>query len=155
MNEDETDDRDSELYQISILSTCDFFSSRRSVKQIQTRTENSYQSIESVYKTEFVSAMSVLIVDVFYFDFDEQKFESVEQRMKMMSFEEKKKIIDLSLCSLRFRKDVVQFKANMLERDKKFRELTNTADYSHLKYNDLSVEESHKQINSIVASIRR
>lgn len=155
VTEDETGGKDSELYQVSILPACDFFSSRRPVKQIQTRTEGSHQLVESVYKAESVSAMSVFTVDLFYFDFDGQKFGPVEQRMEMVSFEGEKRITDLPLYPLRFRKDAAQFKANMLERGKKFRGLANTADYPHREYNGLSVVEPQEQVKPIVASIRR
>lgn len=72
--ESDSSEKGFELYQVSVLPACDFFSSRRPVKQIQTRTEGSHQLVESVYKEEAVSAMSVFTVDVFYFDFDGQKF---------------------------------------------------------------------------------
>lgn len=147
VTEDETSGKAPELYQVSILPACDFFSSRRPVKQIQTRTEGSHQLVESVYKAESVSAMSVFTVDLFYFDFDGQKFGPVEQRMEMVSYEGEKKITDLPLYPLRFRKDSAQLKAKMLKRGEKFHGLSNIADYPHREYNGLSVVEPQEQVS--------
>ena len=145
--EDECTGRGIELYQVSILPACDSFSSTRPVKQIQTKTEGSHQLVESVYKEETLSAMSVFTVDVFYFDFDGQKFGPVERRMELVSYEGEKNILDLPLYPLRFRKDCSQFKAMMLARGKKFRELSTANDYSHREYNGLSVGEPQEQVS--------
>ncbi|KAK4697809.1 hypothetical protein P7C71_g314, partial [Lecanoromycetidae sp. Uapishka_2] len=148
--EEESSGRGLELYQLSILPACDVFSSRRPVKQIQTRTEGSQHLVESVYKEEVVSAMSIFTVDVFYFDFDGQKFGPVEKRMQLASFEGEKKITDLPMYPLRFRKDASEFEAKMLERGQKFRELSNTIEYPHREYNGLSIGEPQEQIDSQV-----
>lgn len=145
--EDESSGKGLELYQVSILPACDLFSSRRPVKQIQTRTEGSHQLVESVYKEEAISAMSVFSVDVFYFDFDGQKFGPVEQRIQLVSYEGEKRITDLPLCPLRFRKDAAQFRAKMLARGEKFRELSITNDYPHREYSGLSVGEPQEQVS--------
>jgi hypothetical protein len=145
--EDESSGRGLELYQVSILPACDFFSSRRPVKQIQARTEGSHQLVESVYKEEAVSAMSVFTVDVFYFDFDGQKFGPVEKRMQLVSYEGEKIVTDLPLYPLRFRQDAAQFKARMLARGETFRELSHTNDYPHREYNGLSVGEPQEQVS--------
>ena len=145
--EDECTGRGIELYQVSILPACDSFSSRRPVKQIQTKTEGSHQLVESVYKEEALSAMSVFTVDVFYFDFDGQKFGPVERRMELVSYEGEKNILDLPLYPLRFRKYCSQFKAMMLARGKKFRELSTANNYPHREYNGLSVGEPQEQVS--------
>ncbi|KAL9606341.1 MAG: hypothetical protein Q9179_000467 [Wetmoreana sp. 5 TL-2023] len=134
------------LYQVSILPAADIFSSRRPVKEISTRTEGSHQLVESVYKEEAVSAMSVFTVDVFFFDFDGQKFGPVERRMRLVSFEGEKAIVDLPLYPLRFHKDADQLKATMLQRGMKFRELSATNEYPHREYNGLSVHEPQEQV---------
>ncbi|KAL8688805.1 MAG: hypothetical protein Q9218_005370 [Villophora microphyllina] len=148
--ESDSSDRGLELYQVSILPATDFFSSRRPVKQIQTKTEGSHQLVESVYKEETVSAMSVFTVDVFYFDFDGQKFGPVEKRLQLVSYEGEKNIVDLPLYPLRFRKDAAQFKDMMLERGRKFQELSIPNVYPHREYNGLSVGEPQEQIDSQV-----
>lgn len=145
--EDECTGRGLELYQVSILPACDSFSSRRPVKQIQTKTEGSHQLVESVYKEEALSAMSVFTVDVFYFDFDGQKFGPVERRMQLVSYEGEKNILDLPLYPLRLRKDSAKFKAMMLGRGMKFRELSTTNEYPHREYNGLSVGEPQEQVS--------
>jgi len=145
--EDECSGRGLELYQISILPACDFFSSRRPVKQTQTRIEGSHQLVESVYKEEAVSAPRVFTVDVFYFDFDGQKFGPVEERMQLVSYKGEKNITDLPLYPLRFHKDAVQFKATMLARGETFREFSHKNDYPHREYNGLSVGEPQEQVS--------
>ena len=145
--EDEYTGRGLELYQVSILPACDSFSSRRPVKQIQTKTEGSHQLVESVYKEETLSAMSVFTVDVFYFDFDGQKFGPVERRMQLVSYEGEKNILDLPLYPLRLRKDSARFKDMMLGRGMKFRELSTTNEYPHREYNGLSVGEPQEQVS--------
>lgn len=154
--ESESSERGLELYQVAILPACDFFSSRRPVKQIQTRMEGSHQLVESVYKEEVVSAMSVFTVDVFYFDFDGQKFGPVEKRIKLVSYEGEKNILDLPLYPLRFHKDATGFKDSMLQRGMKFRELSAPNEYPHREYDGLSAGEPQEQVsryNSI--SIKR
>ncbi|KAL8850890.1 MAG: hypothetical protein Q9221_004203 [Calogaya cf. arnoldii] len=139
-----------ELYQVSILPAADIFSSRRPVKEISTRTEGSHKLVESVYKEEANSAMSVFSVDVFYFDFDGQRFGPVERRLHLVSYEGEKNILDLPLYPLRFHKDAEQLKAMMLERGNKYRELSAANKYPHREYNGLSVGEPQEQIDSQV-----
>ncbi|KAL8759679.1 MAG: hypothetical protein Q9184_003542 [Pyrenodesmia sp. 2 TL-2023] len=138
--ESDSSERSLELYQVAILPACDFFSSRRPVKQIQTKTEGSHQFVESVYGEESVSAMSVFTIDAFFFDFDGQKFGPVERRLELVSFEGERNIVDLSLYPLRFRKDAAQFKNMMLGRGMKFRELSIPNVYPHREYNGLSID---------------
>ncbi|KAL8726302.1 MAG: hypothetical protein Q9166_006804 [cf. Caloplaca sp. 2 TL-2023] len=142
--------KDLELYQVSILPAADFFSSRRPVKEISTRTEGSHHLVESVYKEEAISAMSVFTIDVFYFDFDGQKFGPVERHMHLVSYEGEKNIVDLSMYPLRFHKDADQIKTMMLSRGMKFRELSAANEYPHREYNGLSVGEPREQIDSQV-----
>ncbi|KAL8640750.1 MAG: hypothetical protein Q9228_002361 [Teloschistes exilis] len=150
VSESESSDRGLELYQVAILPACDFFSSRRPVKQIQTKTEGSHQLVESVYREESVSAMNVYTVDVFYCDFDGQKFGPVEKRLQLVSYEGEKSIVDLPLHPLRFRKDADQFKHMMLERGRKFQDLSIPNVYPHREYNGLSIGEPQEQIDSQV-----
>ncbi|KAL9005183.1 MAG: hypothetical protein Q9188_002019 [Gyalolechia gomerana] len=148
--ESESSERSLELYQVSILPAADFFSSRRPVKEISTRTEGSQHLVESVYKEESVSAMSVFQVDVFYFDFDGQKFGPVERRLELASYEGEKNIVDLPIYPLRYHKNADQFMATMLARGKKFRELATPNEYPHRDYSGLSVGEPQEQIDSQV-----
>ncbi|KAI4190745.1 MAG: hypothetical protein L6R41_000607 [Letrouitia leprolyta] len=148
--ESQSSERSLELYQVSILPAADFFSSRRPVKEISTRTEGSQHLVESVYKEEAVSAMSVFKVDVFYFDFDGQKFGPVEKRLELVSYEGEKNITDLPIYPLRFHKNADQFVAMMLARGEKFRELAIPNEYPHREYNGLSVGEPQEQIDSQV-----
>ncbi|KAL8721256.1 MAG: hypothetical protein Q9225_002033 [Loekoesia sp. 1 TL-2023] len=143
--ESESTERRLELYQVSILPAADFFSTRRPVKEISTRTEGSQHLVESVYKEEAVSAMSVFKVDVFYFDFDGQKFGPVERRLQLVSYEGEKNIVDLPIYPLRFHKDAARFEAMMLERGMKFRELSTTQEYPHREYSGLSIGEPQEQ----------
>lgn len=143
--ESDSSERSLELYQVAILPACDFFSSRRPVKQIQTKTEGSHQFVESVYGEESVGAMSVFTIDAFFFDFDGQKFGPVERRLELVSFEGERNIVDLSLYPLRFRQDAAQFKDMMLGRGMKFRELSIPNVYPHREYNGLSVGEPQEQ----------
>lgn len=136
-----------ELYQVSILPAADIFSSRRPVKEISTRTEGSHKMVESVYKEEVNSAMSVFTVDVFYFDFDGQRFGPVERRLHLVSYEGEKNILDLPLYPLRFHKDAEKLRALMLERGNKFRELSAANEYPHREYNGLSVGEPQEQVS--------
>ncbi|KAL8868256.1 MAG: hypothetical protein Q9174_005108 [Haloplaca sp. 1 TL-2023] len=142
----DSNDRGLELYQIAILPACDVFSSRRQVKQIQTKTEGSHQMVESVYGEEANSAMSVFTVDVFYFDFDGQKFGPVERRLEIVNFEGEKNIVDLPLYPLRFMDDASNFKDMMLARGKKFQQLSMANEYPHREYNGLSVGEPQEQV---------
>ena len=151
--ESESNERGLELYQVSILPAADFFSSRRPVKEISTRTEGSQHLVESVYKEEAVSAMSVFNVDVFYFDFDGSNYGPVERRLQLVSYEGEKNITDLPLYPLRFHKDAEQFKAMMLARGMKFRELSIPNEYPHREYNGLSVGEPQEQVSKATASI--
>lgn len=144
--ESQSSERSLELYQVSILPAADFFSSRRPVKEISTRTEGSQHLVESVYKEEAVSAMSVFKVDVFYFDFDGQKFGPVEKRLELVSYEGEKNITDLPIYPLRFHKNADQFVAMMLARGEKFRELAIPNEYPHREYNGLSVGEPQEQV---------
>ncbi|KAL8687148.1 MAG: hypothetical protein Q9224_005239, partial [Gallowayella concinna] len=148
--ESESGETGLELYQVSILPAADFFSSRRPVKQIQTKSEGSHQTVESVYREQSVSAMSVFTVDVFYFDFDGQRFGPVERRMDLVSYEGEKNIVDLPLYPLRFHKNADQLRAMMLGRGVKFRELSIPNEYPHCEYNGLSVGEPQEQIDSQV-----
>ena len=145
--ENESGERGLELYQVSILPACEVFSSRRPVKSISTRTEGSHQLVESVYKEEAISAMSMFTVDVFYFDFDGQRFGPVEKRLQLMSFEGEKNIVDLPIYPLRYHKDADQFKEAMLARGKKFRELSAANTYPHREYNGLSMGEPQEQVS--------
>ncbi|KAL8902500.1 MAG: hypothetical protein Q9207_004657 [Kuettlingeria erythrocarpa] len=150
--ESDFSERSLELYQVAILPACDFFSSRRPVKQIQTKTEGSHQFVESVYGEESVSAMSVFTIDAFFFDFDGQKFGPVERRLELVSFEGERNIVDLPLYPLRFRRDAAQFKNMMLGRGMKFRELSIPNVYPHREYNGLSVGEPQEQASPPPAS---
>ncbi|KAL9018868.1 MAG: hypothetical protein Q9185_003839 [Variospora sp. 1 TL-2023] len=150
VSESGSSDRNLELYQVSILPAADFFSSRRPVKEISTRTEGSQHLIESVYKQETVSAMSVFTVDVFYFDFDGQRFGPVERRLELASYEGEKNILDLPIYPLRFHSDAEGFMDTMLARGQKFRELSIPNQYPHREYSGLSVGEPQEQIDSQV-----
>ena len=147
--ESESPEKSLELYQVAILPAADIFSSRRAVKQIQTKTEGTHQFVESVYQEEKDSAMSVFNVDVFYFDFDGQNFGPVERRIPLVSFEGEKNILELPLYPLRFREDAYRIKDTMLERGKKFRELSIPNQYPHREYNGLSVGEPQEQVSHI------
>ena len=147
VTESESQEKGFELYQVSILPAADIFSSRRPVKQIQTKTEGSHQFVESVYQQETDSAMSVFNVDVFYFDFDGQNFGPVERRLSLVSYEGEKSIVDLPLYPLRFRQDSAHIKDIMLKRGKKFRELSIPNQFPHREYNGLSVGEPQEQVS--------
>lgn len=147
VTESESQEKGFELYQVSILPAADIFSSRRPVKQIQTKTEGSHQFVESVYQQGTDSAMSVFNVDVFYFDFDGQNFGPVERRLSLVSYEGEKSILDLPLYPLRFCQDAVHIKDIMLKRGKKFRELSIPNQFPHREYNGLSVGEPQEQVS--------
>ncbi|KAL8993104.1 MAG: hypothetical protein Q9169_006595, partial [Polycauliona sp. 2 TL-2023] len=141
-------DKSPEIYQVSILPAADIFSSQRPVKEISTRTEGSHKIVESVYKEEANSAMKTFTVDVFYFDFDGQRFGPVERRLHLVSYEGDKNILDLPLYPLRFHKEAEKLTATMLERGNKFRELAAANTYPHREYNGLSVGEPQEQLDS-------
>ncbi|KAL8673281.1 MAG: hypothetical protein Q9168_002279 [Polycauliona sp. 1 TL-2023] len=143
-------DKGPEIYQVSILPAADIFSSQRPVAEISTRTEGSHKIVESVYKEEVNSAMSVFTVDAFYFDFDGQRFGPVERRLHLVSYEGDKNILDLPLYPLRFHPDGDRLRATMLDRGMKFRELAAANKYPHREYNGLSVGEPQEQIDSQV-----
>ena len=128
------------IYRVSILPARQFFPSRRPVKKVKLRSDGSHQQVESVYAQE---SMMVSTVDVFSYEFDGQTFGPVETRMTIVSYDGLKKIIDLPLYPLRFRKDASAFEARMLERGRKYRELLAVP---HWEYNGLSVAEPREQV---------
>ena len=141
------------LYQVATLPSSDIYSSSRPVNQIKTKVEGHEQLIRSVYREDAIIAESVFTVDAFYFDFDGQNFGPVERRIKIKNFEGEKSIVDLPLYPLRFRRDAISFKAMLLQRGMKFRELSPTAGYPHREYNDMSVDEPQEQVRFPCASI--
>lgn len=130
----------SRIYRVSILPACDLFSSKRPVTEIRMQSEGSHQQVESVYKQE---SMSYLNVDVFYFDFDGRSFGPVEKRFRIVSFEGEKKVTDLPLFPLRFRKDAASIRSQMLDRGTKFCDLCTIV---HREYNGLSAVEPKEQV---------
>ena len=130
----------SRIYRVSILPACDLFSSKRPVTEIRMRSEGSHKQVESVYKQE---SMSFLNVDVFYFDFDGRNFGPVEERFRIVSYEGRKKITDLPLFPLRFRKDAASIRSQMLDRGTKFCDLCTIV---HREYNGLSAVEPKEQV---------
>lgn len=130
----------SRIYRVSILPACDLFSSKRPVTEIRMRSEGSHNQVESVYKQE---SMSFLNVDVFYFDFDGRNFGPVEERFRILSYEGEKKVTDLPLFPLRFRKDAASIRSQMLDRGTKFCDLCTTV---HREYNGLSAVEPKEQV---------
>ena len=130
----------SRIYRVSILPACDLFSSKRPVTEIRMQSEGSHKQVESVYKQD---SMSYLNVDVFYFDFDGRNFGPVEKRFRMVSFEGEKKITDLPLFPLRFRKDATKIQTQMLDRGSKFCDLCAVV---HREYNGLSAVEPKEQV---------
>ncbi|KAI4166136.1 MAG: hypothetical protein LQ342_000022 [Letrouitia transgressa] len=132
------------IYRVSIVPTCDLFSSRRPVKKVKLKSDGSHQQVESVYKEESIRSYNI---DLFSFDFDGQHFGPVESRFIVASYEGEKQITDLPLYPLRFRKDADEIKARMLERGAKFRDLCNI---QHCEYTGLSVVEPREQIDSQV-----
>ena len=129
------------IYRVSILPARQFFPSRRPVKKVKLRSDGSHHQVESIYAEE---SMSVSTVDVFSYEFDGQTFGPVETRMTIVSFDGLKKITDLPVYPLRFRKDASAFEARMLERGRKYRKLLTVA---HWEYNGLSVAEPREQVN--------
>lgn len=130
----------SRIYRVSILPACDLFSSKRPVTEIRMRSEGSHKQVESVYKQE---SMSFLNVDVFYFDFDGRNFGPVEKRFRILSYEGEKKVTDLPLFPLRFRKDAASIRSQMLDRGTKFCDLCTIV---HREYNGLSAVEPKEQV---------
>ena len=130
----------SRIYRVSILPASDLFSSKRPVTEIRMRSEGSHKQVESVYKQE---SMSFLNVDVFYFDFDGRNFGPVEKRFRILSFEGEKKVTDLPLFPLRFRKDAASIRSQMLDRGTKFCDLCTIV---HREYSGLSAVEPKEQV---------
>lgn len=87
--------------------------------------------------------MSFLNVDVFYFDFDGRNFGPVEERFRIPSYEGEKKVTDLPLFPLRFRKDAATIRSQMLDRGAKFCDLCTIV---HREYNGLSAVEPKEQV---------
>lgn len=104
------------------------------------RLEGSHKEVESVYKQE---SLSYLNVDVFYFDFDDRNFGPVEKRLRIISFDEEKKVTDLPLFPLRFHKDTSKIRSQMLDRGTKFCDLCTIV---HREYNGLSAVEPKEQV---------
>ena len=134
------DEANPKISRVSILPACDLFSSRRPVKKVKLKTDGSHQLVESVY--EEVS-MNIINIDLFNFDFDGQHFGPVESRFTMVSYEGEKKVTDLPLYPLRFRKDASTIMAKMQGRGAKFRDLCNI---QHCEYTGLSVDEPREQV---------
>ena len=140
--DDESSPKTPKFYRVSILPACDVFSSRRPVKKIKLRNDGTHQQVESVFKEQ--STTLTLDVDLFSFDYDGDKFGPIETRVSVVSYEGEKKILDLPLYPIRFRKDAAKFKAEMLERGTRFCDLTNIA---YRDYNGLSVAEPQEQVS--------
>ena len=130
----------SRIYRVSILPACDLFSSKRPVTEIRMQSEGSHKQVESVYKQD---SMSFLNVDVFYFDFDGRNFGPVEKRFRIVSYEGEKKVTDLPIFPLRFRKDATRIRSQMLDRGTKFCDLCAIV---HREYNGLSAVEPKEQV---------
>ena len=130
----------SRIYRVSILPACDLFSSKKPVTEIRMRSEGFHKQVESVYREE---SMSFLNVDVFYFDFDGRNFGPVEKRFRIVSYEGEKKVTDLPLFPLRFRKDAASIRSQMLDRGTKFCDLCTIV---HREYNGLSAVEPKEQV---------
>ena len=141
VTDDESNPKTPKFYRVSILPACDVFSSRRPVKKIKLRNDGTHQQVESVFKEQ---SMTILSVDLFSFDYDGEKFGPIETRVSVVSFEGEKNILDLPLYPIRFRKDAARFKAEMLDRGTKFCDLTNIA---YRDYNGLSVAEPQEQVS--------
>ncbi len=130
------------IYRVSILPAGSPFSSRRPVKEIKLRSDGSHQHFESIYGQDF---MSVTHIDVFHYNFDGRNFGPVEERLTIVSYDGVKKITDLPVYPLRFRADSHEFRAKMLERGQKFRDLLTKP---HWEYNGLSAAEPQEQVSS-------
>lgn len=136
------DDSNPMIYRVSIIPAEKFFSSRRPVKKMKLlRSDGSHQQVESVYNQE---SMTVLHIDLFYFDFDGQNFGPVETRLTIVSWRGLKKVTDLPFYPLRFREDAEIFKAKRLDRGRRFRELSAI---SHWEYNGLSAQQPQEQVS--------
>ena len=149
VTDDESNQETPKFYRVSILPVCNVFASRRPVKKIKLRNDGTHQQVESVFKEQ---PMNVLSVDLFSFDFDGDKFGPIETRISVVSYEGEKKILDLPLYPIRFRKDAAKLKAEMLERGTKFCDLTNIA---YRDYNGLSVTEPQEQVSIRSKIVRR
>lgn len=136
------DESNQMIYRVSILPAGSPFSSRRPVKEMKLRSDGSHQQFESIYGQE---AMSVLHIDVFYYNFDGRNFGPVEERLTVVSYDGMKKVTDLPVYPLRFREDSHQYMKKMLGRGKKFRELLTKP---HWEYNGLSAAEPQEQVRS-------
>lgn len=149
VTDDESNQETPKFYRVSILPVCNVFASRRPVKKIKLRNDGTHQQVESVFKEQ---PMNVLSVDLFSFDYDGDKFGPIETRISVVSYEGEKKILDLPLYPIRFRKDAAVLKAEMLERGTKFCDLTNIA---YRDYNGLSVAEPQEQVSIRSKIVRR
>ena len=130
----------SRIYRVSILPACDSFSTKRPVTEIRMRSEGFQQQVESVYIQE---STSFLNIDVFYYDFDGRNFGPVEKRFKILSYEGDRKVTDLPLFPLRFRKNAASIRSKMLDRGTKFCDLCTV---SHREYSGLSASEPKEQV---------
>ena len=131
----------SRIYRVSILPAGVLFSSKRPVTEIRMQSEGSHKQVESVYKQD---SMSFLHVDVFYFDYDGRNFGPVEKRFRILPFEGEKKVTDLPIFPLRFRKDATSIRSQMLARGTKFCDLCAVV---HREYNGLSAVEPKEQVS--------
>ena len=143
---DESNPKTPKFYKVSIIPVCALFSSRRPVKSMKLRSDGSHREVESVYEEE---SIRILNVDLFSFDFEGQNFGPVETRIRVVSYAREKKIKDLPLYPLRFRKDAARFKDEMFGRGAKFCELSRIA---HREYNGLSVTEPQEQVTNAECS---
>ena len=130
----------SRIYRVSILPACDSFSTKRPVTEIRMRSEGSQQQVESVYKQESTSFLNIA---VFYYDFDGRNFGPVEKRFRILSYEGERKVTDLPLFPLRFRKNATSIRSKMLDRGTKFCDLCTVA---HREYSGLSAAEPKEQV---------
>ncbi|KAL6721425.1 hypothetical protein ACLMJK_000528 [Lecanora helva] len=138
------DDSNQMIYRVSILPARKFFSSKRPVKEVKLRSDGSHQQVETIYSQD---SMSVLHIDVFYYNFDGRNFGPVETRVTIVSYDGLKNITDLPVYPLRFHPDPDAHKAKMLDRGRKYRELLTVP---HWEYNGLSASEPQEQIDSQV-----
>jgi hypothetical protein len=138
-----TNDQDNpQIYRVSITPASDLFSNRRPIKkQVEKKYGDASQRAETVYTEESVST---LFVDCFNFDFNGHDFGPVEARFALMFYEGEKRITDLPLHPLRFRRDAETLKSRMLTRGMKFRDL---CDIAHREYNGLSEAEPKEQVS--------
>ncbi len=80
---------------------------------------------------------------MFYYDFDGRNFGPVEKRFRILSYEGERKVTDLPLFPLRFRKDAASIRSKMLDRGTKFCDLCTVA---HREYSGLSAAEPKEQV---------